>query len=143
MWEYQKKLQFPINIKNPNPKLASITGDDWAIANYQHIPDGDFEYVYNKIYIKYSNKYVRLDLVEHEELGLCMYAHWATNTYKDSIILTSEDRTDVRYRYRTGSGKLEMIVRKCFTQNRVYYSTNDVGAYVEAYLQSIRRIGIY
>ena len=127
----------------PNPKLAAITGDEWAVANYQHIPDGDFEYIYTKIYIKYSNKYVRLDLVDHEELGLCMYAHWATCTYKDSIILTSEDRTDVRYRYRTGTGKLEMIIRKCFGQNRVYYSTNDVGAYVEAYLQSIRRIGIY
>lgn len=24
MWEYQKKLQYPINIKNPNPKLASF-----------------------------------------------------------------------------------------------------------------------
>ena len=24
MWEYQKKLQFPINIKKPNPKLASF-----------------------------------------------------------------------------------------------------------------------
>lgn len=24
MWEYEKKLQFPINIKNPNPKLASF-----------------------------------------------------------------------------------------------------------------------
>ena len=24
MWKYEKKLQFPINIKNPNPKLAKI-----------------------------------------------------------------------------------------------------------------------
>ena len=24
MWNYQKKLQYPINIKNPNPKLASF-----------------------------------------------------------------------------------------------------------------------
>ena len=24
MWQYQKKLQYPINIKNPNPKLAQI-----------------------------------------------------------------------------------------------------------------------
>ena len=23
MWQYQKKLQFPVNIKNPNPQLAS------------------------------------------------------------------------------------------------------------------------
>ena len=22
MWEYEKKLQYPINIKNPNPRLA-------------------------------------------------------------------------------------------------------------------------
>ena len=24
MWQYQKKLQYPINIKNTNPKLASL-----------------------------------------------------------------------------------------------------------------------
>ncbi len=24
MWSYHKKLQYPINIKNPNPKLASF-----------------------------------------------------------------------------------------------------------------------
>ena len=24
MWQYQKKLQYPISIKNPNPKYAQI-----------------------------------------------------------------------------------------------------------------------
>lgn len=24
MWNYEKKLQFPVNIKNPNPQLAKI-----------------------------------------------------------------------------------------------------------------------
>ncbi len=24
MWIYDKKLQFPVNIKNPNPKLAKL-----------------------------------------------------------------------------------------------------------------------
>ncbi len=24
MWNYEKKLQYPINIKNPNPKLAQM-----------------------------------------------------------------------------------------------------------------------
>ncbi len=24
MWQYEKKLQFPINIKRPNPKLANF-----------------------------------------------------------------------------------------------------------------------
>ena len=35
MWEYQKKLQFPINIKNPNPKLASF------IVSQYGGPDGE------------------------------------------------------------------------------------------------------
>ena len=24
MWSYEKKLQYPVKIKNPNPKLASV-----------------------------------------------------------------------------------------------------------------------
>ncbi len=24
MWAYEKKLQYPVNIKNPNPKLAQV-----------------------------------------------------------------------------------------------------------------------
>lgn len=35
MWEYQKKLQFPINIKNPDPKLAT-----YIISQYGG-PDGE------------------------------------------------------------------------------------------------------
>lgn len=35
MWQYQKKLQYPINIKNPNPKFAQI------IASQYGGPDGE------------------------------------------------------------------------------------------------------
>lgn len=124
----------------PNPKLSSITGDDWAIANYQHIPDGKFDYIYNKIYIKYSNKYVRLDIIEHETLGICLYAHWATHTYDDSLILTADERTDPRYIFKTGQGRLDMLFRRLFNTNRVYYATNDVGVFVESYLNYIKRL---
>ncbi|MGN1135537.1 MAG: manganese catalase family protein [Oscillospiraceae bacterium] len=24
MWSYEKKLQYPVNIKNPNPRLAQL-----------------------------------------------------------------------------------------------------------------------
>ena len=24
MWNYEKKLQYPVNIKNPNPKIAKL-----------------------------------------------------------------------------------------------------------------------
>ena len=35
MWNYEKKLQYPVNIKNPNPKLAKI-----IISQYGG-PDGE------------------------------------------------------------------------------------------------------
>ena len=35
MWQYEKKLQYPVNIKNPNPKYAQI-----IISQYGG-PDGE------------------------------------------------------------------------------------------------------
>ena len=35
MWAYEKKLQYPVNIKNPNPKLAM------AIVSQLGGPDGE------------------------------------------------------------------------------------------------------
>ena len=35
MWDYEKKLQYPVNIKNPNPKLAKF-----IISQYGG-PDGE------------------------------------------------------------------------------------------------------
>ena len=33
MWQYQKKLQYPIKIKQTNPKLASIIMSQYGGAN--------------------------------------------------------------------------------------------------------------
>ncbi len=33
MWQYQKSLQFPINIKNPDPKLASFIVSQYGGPN--------------------------------------------------------------------------------------------------------------
>ena len=127
----------------PNPKLGAITGDEWAVGCFQHIPDGDTHMIYQKLYIKYSNKLVRLDIVSHETLGLCVYAHWATYTYDDSIILTADERTDPRYKFKTGRGRLDQLLRRLFNENRVYYATNDVGMFIESYFGYIRKIRMY
>ena len=130
-----------------NTLLGSITGDDWAIKCYPHIPefpkDDDEAFadiISRKLYIFFNNKYVRLDVVRHYQLGLCMYAHWATKTYQDSIIFTTVERTDNRYQYKLGTGNLSKFINDCFTQNRVYYSTNDIGSYIEAYLSTIKKL---
>lgn len=123
------------------PELASITGEaTWAVKCYPHIPDIEEdaeapETLFRNIYIYYNNKLIRLDIVSHPELGLCIYTHWATNTHPDSIILTNEPRFDSRYQYGipsdTTAGK---FILNMLLHNRVYYSANDVGAFLESYL---------
>ena len=33
MWNYDKKLQYPVNIKNPNPALAKLIITQYGGAN--------------------------------------------------------------------------------------------------------------
>ena len=51
MFSYQKKLQYPINIKNPNPKLASF-----IISQYGG-PDGELGASMRYLSQRYSMPY--------------------------------------------------------------------------------------
>lgn len=43
MWQYEKKLQFPINIKNPNPKLASFIISQYGGPNRNCLSMGKWQ----------------------------------------------------------------------------------------------------
>lgn len=51
MWQYEKKLQYPINIKNPNPKYAQI-----IISQYGG-PDGELGASMRYLTQRYSMPY--------------------------------------------------------------------------------------
>ena len=132
-----------------NPKLASITGADWSMRCYQHIPkidpDSDIEVktISNCMYVYYNHKYVRLELVLHSELGLCCYVHWATRTYPDSIIFTIEERYDDRYQFRFGRGPAAKLIEKLIKEKRMYFQHNDVGSFFEAYYNRCTNVGVF
>ena len=120
-----------------NKKLGSITGEDWAIKPAQHIPRDEVDFLIQNVYIMNHNKYVKLDFVYHKELGVCCYCHWATKVYEDSFILTAEDRFDPRYHYGLGTGKFAKIFKKCILENRFYYASDDIYAFMKAYITAI------
>lgn len=124
-----------------NKRLGSITGEDWAIKPKPHIPkpvDGEvLHFVIQNLYVMSHNRYVKLDIVEHPVLGLCCYVHWATKTYEDSIILTTEHITDPRYRYGLGPRKLQVLLMKLITSNKFYYASDDVASFLSTYVTSI------
>lgn len=54
MWQYNKKLQYPVNIKNPNPKLAKI------IISQFGGPDGEIAASMRYLSQRYSMPYPEL-----------------------------------------------------------------------------------
>ena len=54
MWQYQKKLQYPINIKNPNPKLAAL------IMSQYGGPDGEIGASLRYLSQRYAMPYAEL-----------------------------------------------------------------------------------
>lgn len=124
-----------------NPLLGAITGSAvWAQRNYQHISrDENISILSRNHYIKYNNKLVNLEVVQ-SNVGICIYCHWATKTYDDSIIYTlGEIRTPLD-RYKIGYTKLDKVIWNCFKLNKFYYGTNDVGAFVESYINDCKMI---
>ena len=67
MWTYNKKLQYPVNIKNPNPKLAQV-----IITQYGG-PDGELgaslRYLSQRFAMPYAELKGLLTDVGTEELG--------------------------------------------------------------------------
>ena len=57
MWQYEKKLQYPINIKNPNPKLVQI-----IISQYGG-PDGELAASLRYLSQRYAMPYPELKAV--------------------------------------------------------------------------------
>lgn len=54
MWQYEKRLQYPVNIKNPNPKLAQV-----IISQYGG-PDGEIGASLRYLSQRYSMPYPEL-----------------------------------------------------------------------------------
>lgn len=67
MWQYQKKLEYPINIKNPNPKFAKI------IASQYGGPDGELSasirYLTQRFSMPYDELKALLTDIGTEELA--------------------------------------------------------------------------
>ena len=91
MWIYEKKLQFPVKIKNPNPKLAQI------IISQLGGPDGELgaslRYLSQRYSMPFDELKALLTDIGTEELGhlemVGAIVHQLTRNLKDSQIQDS------------------------------------------------------
>lgn len=129
-----------------NPKIGSITGEGWGIDPAQRIKKGMEEvcdFVWRNVYIYFHERYAKIDMVVHPQLGVCLLARWASPPandigeyeHDDTIVLTCEFRYDPHYRYGLGTRRMSSLITKCMQENRVYYASNDVRAFLMTYIE--------
>lgn len=126
-----------------NPRLSSITGDDWSFINYPHSKLTDINERLRGVYIEYNSQLVGVDICLSETLGIVIVCHKANKTYDDSIIFTKDDTGiyDSRYRYlMTGKDRLEKLILKCYHENKFYYQNNQIGAIVSNFFKANNKL---
>ena len=122
----QNRLFFGFN----NPKLSAITGvGEWNVEEVQHIPkDFDFVLQFKKMFIRVApSEYVSLELGTHNDEP-CALVKRATKVFDDDIVFTLSDKNEYKNGfYKFGDDKMLSLVIEYIEQNRIYYSTNEVG----------------
>lgn len=97
MWQYEKKLQYPVNIKNPNPKLAEF------IVSQLGGPDGEMSASLRYLNQRYAAPYgeVRglLTDIGTEAAEMFHISKSAKNLYFDGFLLHTFHTADKVLRY--------------------------------------------
>ena len=116
-----------------NTKLNAITGRGWNIELAPHIPKNlEYQVLINNLYISHNNKMLKCDIVKNK-IGICMYAHWSSKIYDDSVIFTLSNIDDSRQVYKLGTTYKTKLFDTLIKANKVYFASNDCASFFRNY----------
>lgn len=122
-----------------NPELKMITAGEWEIAVYPHL---NVKYrpkdVVMNFFVDFNGELLHGEIVSLDS-GPFIFLHNKTTPIKDEdndIIYCTIPHE--RYNYRMcltkHSDKLSLFIQKCLRENRIFYSTNEVGEVFRNYV---------
>ncbi len=122
-----------------NPELQMITGGAWEIAVYPHLK---MRYrpkdVVANFFVLFDNDLLHGEVISLDT-GPFIFLHAKTTPLKDEendIVYT--DKPDERWNYRMcltkHSDPLSMFIIKCLRENKIFYSTNEIGEIFRNYV---------
>lgn len=118
-----------------NPKLINITGGDWVVENYPHIPKKiEYDSVINNIFMKFSSNFIRLEVVTYNDQFFVFCTKFTSVIYDDSIILTLEPPDKSNEIYGLGRGKVFKFIWSLYDDKRFRYQSNTIGAWIDKYV---------
>ena len=116
-----------------------ITEGGWEVALYPHMPLEDVMpkeilYIY---FIVWNDDILQCEIIQRGEI-LITYIHRKTTPIKDDGAMVYQKGHDPRPNYARRisypTNKLQSLIARFFTAQKVYYQDNDVGEIVRAYL---------
>lgn len=122
-----------------NPQLKMITGGDWEIAIYPHLTTKILpkEHIAD-FFIDFNDELLHGEIICKDD-GVFCFIHQKTTPIKDTehdIVYTSvpSERWNYRMCLTKHSDKLSLFIIKCLRENRIFYSTNEVGEIFRNYI---------
>ena len=125
-----------------NQRLNSIRGGAWSVDEYQHISFEKCDILASNTYVRFNNRYLRLEIAK-TELGtvvLCYETKTPIEKHSDCIVYTNSDILYPNDRFRFGHTKYDKLIWSLFDRNRFFYSNNFVGAMLNEYVSVSRKL---
>lgn len=123
-----------------NPKLQMITGGEWEIDLYPHLPNKylpkEVEYIY---FIKFGDDMLQCNIISQKD-GTFTYIHKKTTDLKDEnkdILFTNNivsHRPNIRTHISKPYDKIGEKIFSFYKNNKVFYQSNEIGEIVRNYL---------
>lgn len=122
-----------------NPELKMITSGSWEIGIYPHLDQKILpkDTVAN-FFIDFNDELLHGEVIS-KDTGTFIFMHRKTTPIKDDendIVYTTKPSTKWNYRMclTKHNDKLSQFIIKCLRENRIFYSTNEVGEVFRNYV---------
>ena len=122
-----------------NPELKMITSGSWEIAIYPHLSMKILpKEIITNFFIDFNGELIHGEVIS-KDTGTFIFMHAKTTPIKDEdkdIIYST--KPDERWNHKMcltkQSDKLSAFIIKCMRENRIFYSTNEVGEVFRNYV---------
>lgn len=122
-----------------NPELKMITSGDWEIAIYPHLSVKILpKEIVTNFFIDFNGELLHGNVVV-KDTGPFIFLHQKTTPIKDEdndIVYSTKpnERWNFRMCLTKHNDKLSAFIVKCMRENRIFYSTNEVGEIFRNYV---------
>lgn len=132
------------------PKMNAFNGlQEWQQDTYQHILYDDMindsTLLDGNIFLYFRNRYVRLEVYKHNEIGHFIFAHYSKQPKHAKVIFTEKPQ-EVNHVFGFGEREISTSLKNgCKTiyniiaSNRMYYASNSVGQFISEYSKETRK----